>query len=282
MRIARAVFLAWVGAAGLVAAWAAAETILDAKANAAVVDFEPDAETVGAFFPQRADLAAMRKRGFFATGLQAVYPPGAICFEADSLFAATTRGDGSMRTSRFYVGYHGGLDIPAPEGTPIVAVADGAVVHLSEGESIGGIGVVVQHAPQDTGFPVWIYTEYKHLREMPSLQIGQKVKVGEVIARAGKTGTVGTRAYGAAGHAHLHLTAWYGASDQYRPGRMLIPLDGYWMDPLALFRGPPAASIEIEKLPAAVKKVPLPYKGADGRIVPEGARVVWPLVCEKK
>ncbi|MEK7245511.1 MAG: M23 family metallopeptidase, partial [Pseudomonadota bacterium] len=260
----------------------AAGAILGAKANAAVIDFEPDAEIIGAFFPQRADLAAMRKRGFFATGLQPVYPPGATCFEADSLFAVTTRGNGSRRSPRFYAGHHGGLDIPAPEGTPIVAVADGAVVHLSEGGSIGGIGVVLQHAPEETGLPVWTYTEYKHLREMPSLKIGQKVKMGEVIARAGKTGTVGTPAYGAAGHSHLHLTAWYGSGDQYRSGRMLIPLDGYWMDPLALFRGPPVASIEIEKLPDHAKKVPLPYKGTDWRVVPEGVRVVWPFVCEKK
>ena len=282
MRIARAVFLAWIGAAGLVAVWAAAGAILGAKANAAVIDFEPDAEIIGAFFPQRADLAAMRKRGFFATGLRPVYPPGATCFEADSLFATTTRGNGSRRSPRFYVGYHGGLDIPAPEGTPIVAVADGAVVHLGEGDSIGGIGVVLQHAPEETGLPVWTYTEYKHLREMPGLKIGQKVKMGEVIATVGKTGTVGTPAYGAAGHAHLHLTAWYGSGDRYRSGRMLIPLDGYWMDPLALFRGPPVASIEIEKLPEAAKKVPLPYKGADGRIVPSDAKVVWPLVCETR
>ncbi len=279
---ARAVFSAWIGAAGFVAVWATAWAGFGAAACAAAIDFEPDAETVGAFFPQRADPDAMRKRGFFATGLRPIYPPDATCFEADSLFAATTRGDGSRRAPRFYAGHHGGLDIPAPEGTPIVTVADGAVVHLSEGESIGGIGVVLQHTPEATGLPVWTYTEYKHLREMPDLTIGQKVKVGEVIATVGKTGTVGSRAYGAAGHAHLHLTAWYGSSDNYRSGRMLIPLDGYWMDPLALFRGPPVASGEIEKLPPAAKKVPLPYKGADGRIVPAGAKVVWPLVCEKR
>lgn len=254
----------------------------DAGETAEPAGGDLDPETIGAFFPQRSNIESMRRRGFLATGLRPIYPADAKCLEANSFFADTTRGDGSTRSSRFYVGYHGGLDIPAPEGTPIIAVADGAVVHLSEGGSIGGIGVVVQHAPQDTGFPVWVYTEYKHLREMPSLKIGQKVKMGEVIARAGKTGTVGTPAYGAAGHSHLHLTAWYGASDKYRPGRMLIPLDGYWMDPLALFRGPPAASGEIEKLPDPAKQVPLPYKGADGRVFPPHARIVWPFACAAK
>lgn len=254
----------------------------DAGAAAEPAGDELAPDMIGAFFPQRAEIEAMRRRGFLATGLRPLYPADAKCLEANSFFADTTRGDGSARTTRFYAGYHGGLDIPAPEGTPIVAVADGAVVHKGEGGGIGGIGIVLRHAPEDTGFPVWIYTEYKHLREMPDLDLGRQVKMGEVIARAGKTGTVGTRAYGSAGHSHLHLTAWYAAGDKYRPGRMLIPLDGYWMDPLALFRGPPLASAELAALPDPAKKVPLAYKTTDGRIVPKNTRVVWPFACVRK
>jgi murein DD-endopeptidase MepM/ murein hydrolase activator NlpD len=246
----------------------------------AAADLDP--EMTGAFFPQRADIEAMRRRGFLATGLRPLYPAGAKCLEANSFFADTTRGDGSARSSRFYVGYHGGLDIPAPEGTPILAVADGAVVHKSEGGGIGGIGIVLRHAPEDTGFPVWVYTEYKHLREMPDLEPGRRVKMGEVIAHAGKTGTLGTRAYGAAGHSHLHLSAWYAAGGEYRPGRILIPLDGYWMDPLALFRGPPLASAELAALPGQAKTTPLPYRTTDGRVIPPHARTVWPFACETK
>ncbi len=256
----------------------------DAAGKTAGEESEPmgadlDPETIGAFFPQRADAAAMRRRGFVATGLRPLYPAAARCLTANSFFADTTRGDGSSRSSRFYVGYHGGLDIPAPEGTPIVAVADGTVAHKSEGGGIGGIGIVLSHAPKDTGFSVWVYTEYKHLREMPDLDIGRFVKMGDIVAHVGKTGTVGSRAYGAAGHAHLHLSAWYADSDKFRSGRILIPIDGYWMDPLALFRGPSFASDELAKLPEGTKKVPLPYIGADGRVVPPQARIVWPLAC---
>jgi len=246
----------------------------------AAADLDP--ETIGAFFPQRAEIEAMRRRGFVATGLRPIYPADAKCPEANSFFADTTRGDGSTRSSRFYVGYHGGLDIPAPEGTPILAIADGTVVHAGEGGGIGGIGIVLRHAPEDTGLAVWVYTEYKHLREPPNLDLGRRVKMGEVIAYSGKTGTVGTRAYGAAGHPHLHLTAWYAAGDQYRSGRMLIPLGGQWMDPLALFRGPPLAGAEIAALADAAKKTPLPHKRTDGRVVPERTRVVWPFACETK
>ena len=241
-----------------------------------------DAETIGAFFPQRSNIESMRRRGFFATGLRPIYPAAAKCLEANSFFADTTRGDGSTRNSRFYVGYHGGLDIPAPEGTPILAVADGTVVHKHEGGGIGGIGIMLRHAPEDTGFPAWVYTEYKHLREMPDLDLDRRVKMGEIVGHAGKTGTVGSRAYGGAGHSHLHLSAWYAPGDKYRPGRILIPLGGYWMDPLALFRGPPLASGEIARLPDPAKQVPLPYKGADGRVFPPHARIVWPFACAAK
>jgi murein DD-endopeptidase MepM/ murein hydrolase activator NlpD len=249
----------------------------EATAPPAGADLDP--ETIGAFFPQRAEIEAMRRRGFVATGLRPVYPADAKCPEANSFFADMTRGDGSARSSRFYVGYHGGLDIPAPEGTPILAVADGTVVHAGEGGSIGGIGIVLLHAPEDTGFAVWVYTEYKHLRELPNLELGRRVKMGEVIAYSGKTGTAGGRAYGPAGHPHLHLTAWYAPGDQYRSGRMLIPLGGQWMDPLALFRGPPLASAAVAALTDAAKKTPLPHKRTDGRIVPERTRVIWPFAC---
>jgi len=260
--------------------WAQVNKGGEETAPPAATDLDP--ETIGAFFPQRAIVEAMRRRGFLATGLKPVYPADAKCPEANSFFADTTRGDGSTRNARFYVGYHGGLDIPAPEGTPILAVADGTLVHAGEGGSIGGIGIVLRHAPEDTGFPLWVYTEYKHLREPPNLELGRRVRMGEVIAYSGKTGTVGSRAYGAAGHPHLHLTAWYAPGDQYRAGRMLIPLGGQWMDPLALFRGTPLASAEIAALPEQAKKTPLPYKRTNGRVVPSHARIVWPFACETK
>jgi hypothetical protein len=41
----------------------------------------------------------------------------------------------------------------------------------------------LQHAPEDTGLGVWTYTEYKHIQELPPLTIGQRVAMGEPIAR---------------------------------------------------------------------------------------------------
>lgn len=238
---------------------------------------ELDSELVGAFFPQRARLEAMKARGFFPTGLAPVYPTTAKCPEIDSPFAARTRGDGSARATQFFHGFHGGIDISVPEGTPVLAVAAGTVVHKTPGHSIGGIGVVLQHAPADTGLGVWTYTEYKHLRELPALEIGRRVAAGEPIAVSGKTGTQGGH-YGPSGHPHLHLSAlWSGRAD-YTVHAVLVPADGHWMDPIALFRGPPVDSPSIAALPAAGKRVPVPYT-AGGALNPAGTRTVWPLAC---
>jgi murein DD-endopeptidase MepM/ murein hydrolase activator NlpD len=240
-----------------------------------------DPETIGAFFPQRADLDAMRARGFVRTGLEPAYPAHARCPVIDSLFGVDTRGDGSLRQKMFFRGYHGGADIPVPEGTPVLAVADGTVVHKRVGAGIGGIELVLQHAPEDTGFPVWTYTEYKHLMRLPELEVGRRVRRGEAVALSGKTGTIG-RHYGPGGHAHLHLTAFFSGESGYRAGAAFVPAGGQWLDPLALFRAPPATSQALAALPAAEKAVPIAYMTADGEVVPTGARVIWPLACARR
>lgn len=35
----------------------------------------------------------------------------------------------------------------------------------------------------------------------------------------------------------------------------------------------------IRKLPDDAKQIPIPYKGTDGRVVPQGTRVIWPFAC---
>ena len=258
---------------------AAALALAAAPSADAQVGEEPNSETVGAFAPMRANLDDMRKRGLVETGLEAVYPAEAECLPIRSPFGSRTRHDGSQRNTRFFQGYHGGADISAAEGTPLLAVADGIVVHKYEGANIGGTSLFLQHAPQDTGLPAWVYSEYKHLMEMPDLKIGQRVRMGEPIARAGKTGTQGGRAYGAAGYSHLHWTAFYSRQPEYKAGLMFVPAGGQWLDPLALFKGPPLDSRTLHDLPASQKKIRIAYKTTDGRVVPEGAKVIWPFAC---
>jgi len=238
-----------------------------------------DPEVAGAFMPTRADLESMHARGFLPTGLVPVYPEDAQCLRADSMFATDKRGDGSPRSPRYFQGFHSGTDIPAPEGTPILAAAAGTVVHTSEGLNIGGIGLILQHAPEDTGLPVWTYTEYKHLRELPAdLPVGTRVERGQKIGEAGVSGTTGGY-YGEEGHSHLHFAAYWSEGPEYGGRMAFIPKGGQWMDALALYRTPPLDSASLAALPDDAKRTAIPYQRPDGTVVPEGSKVVWPFAC---
>jgi murein DD-endopeptidase MepM/ murein hydrolase activator NlpD len=133
-------------------------------------------------------------------------PDNYDCPKATSLFASPTRSDGSLRNARFFEGLHGGMDIAQPDGTPLLALADGEVIVKHEGGSIGGLGIWVRHAPEDTGTGKYVFVEYKHLAKLPDLAIGERVKMGQVIAATGNTGTTGKH-YGGNGFYHLHMTA---------------------------------------------------------------------------
>ena len=111
--------------------------------------------------------------GLFETGLRPVYPTDAECLEVKSHFASPTRFDGSMRVSWAFNGYHNGFDISAPIGSPIIAIADGEVIHKYTGGRLAGHQIFIRHAPEDTGLPVWVYSKYKHFDKLPDL--------GEVI-----------------------------------------------------------------------------------------------------
>ncbi len=234
------------------------------------------------FHPTRASLSGLRERGLEETGLVAVYPKEAACPEANSFFADTKRGDGSARNPRFNHGLHAGLDIPSPDGTPILAIADGTVVAKKEEtpDGIGGIGIIVQHAPADTGYSVWTYTRYKHLKEMPALEIGARVKLGQKIAGTGTSGTSG-RHYGGGGHSHLHLDLFVSPDDKYFSGEVVFfPINGQVADPLAIFRGEPMDTASVRKLSADQKKIAIPYMTETGKVMNSGkARVIWPYAC---
>lgn len=77
---------------------------------------------------------------------------------------------------------HRGMDLAAPEGTPVTAPADGIVVMTGKNFFYSGNMVVIDHGQG-------LHTIYAHLKDI-NVKKGQSVKQGDVIASVGKTGRV--------------------------------------------------------------------------------------------
>ena len=91
-------------------------------------------------------------------------------------------------SSRLRKSTHTGLDIAAPTGTIIKAVAEGTVTCASYNGAYGNL-VKIEHG---NGVETW----YAHTSKM-YVKVGQKISAGEVIATVGSTGN--------STGAHLHL-----------------------------------------------------------------------------
>ena len=81
----------------------------------------------------RLSLEEQQAVGLIATGLRPRFPAGITCPGISSPFGSRTRFDGSLRTTRSNNGYHGGMDISLDVGTPLLAAADGMVIHVGTG-----------------------------------------------------------------------------------------------------------------------------------------------------
>lgn len=221
------------------------------------------------------------RTGLFDVGLKAVYPAAASCLEIASPFGSKTRYDGSTRRNDHY-GYHGGFDISMAEGTPLIAIAAGEVIHGGTGGQLEGNFIWLRHTPEDTGLSVYIYAKYQHLDRPPTLGPGERVGVGQVLGPSGKTGTVGGY-YGQKGYPHLHLTIYVSDVPDYgiRDGKVMA-VEGRMLDPLGLYIGKPGGSLDnhvLRALADADKKVILPYQTVDGVRTPVDSRLVWPVAC---
>lgn len=101
---------------------------------------------------------------------------------------------------------HDGIDIGAPEGTPIRAIEKGEVIYSDQLRGYGNI-IIVRHTG---GFiSVYAHNEANLVRE------GQAISRGEVIARVGNTGRV------SGPHLHFEIRKNNAAQD---PLRYLPPL----------------------------------------------------------
>ncbi|HVO67654.1 MAG TPA: M23 family metallopeptidase [Syntrophales bacterium] len=93
--------------------------------------------------------------------------------------------------------FHRGLDISTAKDTPVTATADGVIV-FSGWNRGGGNVVVIAHGH---GFS----TYYAHNR-MNTVQVGQSVKRGDVIAYVGSTGS--------ATGSHVHYEVWHNGKNK--------------------------------------------------------------------
>lgn len=86
-----------------------------------------------------------------------------------------------MRADPFdgHPAFHGGIDVAALPGTPVLATADGVVSRV---ETAGGLGnfVAVQHRDGTESY-------YGHLRAQ-SVRIGQRIMQGQKLGELGSTG----------------------------------------------------------------------------------------------
>jgi murein DD-endopeptidase MepM/ murein hydrolase activator NlpD len=95
--------------------------------------------------------------------------------------------------------FHSGLDMAAKVGTPVVASADGEVVFTGNNGGYGNT-VILLHS---NGYK----TVYAHCAKIV-VEVGEKVKMGRVIAAVGRTGT--------ATGAHLHF-------EVFKNGKLINP-----------------------------------------------------------
>lgn len=118
------------------------------------------------------------------------------------------RGNGAFGVQRTPTHRHQGIDLGAPEGTPVRAADHGRVVHVVEPGTRGfsgyGATIVIEHARPTAPGKVW--TLYAHLkRGSATVRVGQEVSRGDVIAQVGRTcGTV-SEPHKLCGGPHLHF-----------------------------------------------------------------------------
>lgn len=103
-------------------------------------------------------------------------------------------------------GFHDGIDIAAPEGTPVRAVEKGEVIYSDQLRGYGNI-VIIRHGGG-------IVSVYAH-NQSNLAHVGQDVEQGDIVAKVGSTGRV------TGPHLHFEIRKHNVAQD---PVRYLPPL----------------------------------------------------------
>ncbi|MBI3495357.1 LysM peptidoglycan-binding domain-containing M23 family metallopeptidase [Candidatus Berkelbacteria bacterium] len=87
---------------------------------------------------------------------------------------------GNLGISRGISGFHKGIDIRAPQGTPIISAKDGVVAEMSWERGFGNT-ILINVGGGET-------QRHGHLSSFADVSIGQSVSQGQVIGYVGSTG----------------------------------------------------------------------------------------------
>ncbi len=98
----------------------------------------------------------------------------------------------SIGISQHYHALHHGIDIRAHLGSPVISVANGVIVEITEQKFGYGKHIRIAHAGT-------VSSLYAHLSKI-EVEVGQKVEKGQVIGRIGSTG------WSTGNHLHFELS----------------------------------------------------------------------------
>ena len=199
--------------------------------------------------------------GLYETGLSPQMPADAHCPEMSLRFGAQLNRSGKKRTEAHGT-VHAGVDWVLPEGSAVLAIADGRVIERGQDlEGARGNFVAIEHS----GLGARIYSSYVHLSGF-NVDPGQNIRRGQAIGYVGKTGRSAT-------YVHLHLNVYEDRSVQVGDRRWK-----YRYDYLQLLSGD---MTPIDPVKRRHQKVQVAYVDQHGQIHPPGAKVIWPFVCTK-
>ncbi|MBL6958017.1 MAG: M23 family metallopeptidase [Rhodospirillales bacterium] len=199
--------------------------------------------------------------GIFETGLSPQMPKEADCPKITVGFASRYTYLGRLREMQRHGYIHTGTDWAMPQGTPVVAIADGRVFRRIEdrGRALGN-HIVLKHAN--------VYSEYGHLSSL-AVDQGEDVKMGQVIGAVGASG-------GRATFVHLHMNV---TGDEKTRIKELKRNFKYRYDFLQFLSGD---MTPIDPLQKRRQQVKVAYIDQTGKVQPPGAKVIWPFICRRK
>ena len=225
---------------------------------------------------------------FQETGLKPGFPDNFLCPAITSAFGSRTDGAGNLRDTFIHSGTHGGVDINLKIGQSLIAISNGEIIFKGPKEGTGtqmeGIFVWLRHSPLDTGLPFWTFSKYQHLKELPILNSGDRVKAGQIFSLGGDTGTYSKKFGGSLPHLHISTFIKENSDFDILPNNQIRLPGSYHVDTMVLF----IKDITLNKIKDETyfekveKKIPVDVADSNGLYSKSDAKIFWPVACNRK